>query len=195
MLTKHNYNEFIKGGRELDLKNILKKAGYTSIVTSIVLAIIGAVMFLYSEATIKVIGYGLGAFLIVTGVVKIIDYIIQKGSYDLFNYNLVYGIISIIFGLVIVTNTEALGGIIGLILGIWIIYSSLMRFGLALKLKAFESKSWIVTLMIAILMMMCGIYIIFVPDIIIATLGAILFLYSIMDIVEGISFVLNSNAA
>ena len=66
-----------------------------------------------------------------------------------------------------------------------------MRFGLALKLKAFESKSWILTLIIAILMMMCGIYIIFVPDIIIATLGAILFLYSIMDIIEGISFVLN----
>lgn len=175
----------------MDLKKILKKAGYTSIITSIVLAIIGAVMFLYSEATIKVISYGLGAFLMVTGVVKIIDYIIQKGSYDLFNYNLVYGIISIVFGLVIVTNTDALGGIIGLILGIWIIYSSLMRFGLALKLKAFESKSWILTLIIAILMMICGVYIIFVPDIIIATLGATLFIYSIMDIIEGITFVVN----
>lgn len=175
----------------MDLKKILKKAGYTSIITSIALAIIGAVMFLYSEATIKIIAYGLGTFLMITGVVKIIDYIIQKGSYDLFNYNLVYGIISIVLGLVIVMNTETLEGIFGLILGIWIIYSSLMRFGLALKMKALESKSWILTLIIAILMMLCGIYIIFVPDIIIATLGAILFLYSIMDIIEGMAFIIN----
>lgn len=175
----------------MDIKNILKKAGYTSIITSVISAIIGIVMFAYSEATIKVIAYGLGAFLMITGVVKIIDYIVQKGSYDLFNYNLVYGIISIVFGLVIVANTDALGGIIGLILGIWIIYSSLMRFGLALKLKAFESKSWILTLIIAILMMICGVYIIFAPDIIIATLGATLFIYSIMDIIEGVTFVVN----
>lgn len=175
----------------MDLKKILKKTGYTSIITSIILAIIGAVMFLHSEATVKIIAYGLGALLLLTGAIKIVEYFIHKGSYDLFNYDLVYGIISIVFGLVLVINTKALEGLLGIILGTWIIYSSLMRFGLSLKLKAFEVKTWIPMLIIAILMMICGIYILFVPNVIIGTLGVILFIYSVMDIIEGLSFVFN----
>ena len=160
----------------MDIEKVLKKTGYTSIITSLVLGILGLVMFMYSEATLKIIAY-----------------VLEKGSYDLFNYELVYGIISILFGLVVATHTETLESLIGIILGVWIIYSSLMRFGLSLKLKAFEAKSWIAMLIVAVLMMICGIYIMFTPDIIIATLGLIILAYSIMDIIEGIAFIVNVN--
>ena len=177
----------------MDIEKVLKKTGYTSIITSLVLGILGLVMFMYSEATLKIIAYVLGAILMLTGIIKIIGYFTQKGSYDLFNYELVYGIISILFGLVVATHTETLESLIGIILGVWIIYSSLMRFGLSLKLKAFEAKSWIAMLIVAVLMMICGIYIMFTPDIIIATLGLIILAYSIMDIIEGIAFIVNVN--
>lgn len=177
----------------MDIKRIIKKSGYTSILTSIILAILGAIMFLYSETTLKIMAYAIGIFLILTGIVKIITYGIQKGSQDLFNYEIVYGILSIVFGVVILINTETLQGLLGIIIGIWIVYSSLMRFALALKLKNFEIKSWFSTLIIAILMLLCGIYIIFMPDIIIATLGAILLIYAIMDIIEGIVFIIKAN--
>lgn len=177
----------------MDIKKIIKKTGYTSILTSIILAIIGLIMFMYSETTLKIIAYAIGIFLIITGIVKIITYGIQKGGQDLFNYEIVYGIISVVFGIVIMINTQTFQGLLGIIIGIWIIYSSLMRFALALKLKNFEIKSWFATLVIAVLMMLCGIYILFVPDIIVATLGAILFIYAIMDIIEGIVFITKAN--
>lgn len=177
----------------MEMGKILKKTGYTSIVTSIILGALGLVMFLYAESTLKVIACILGTILIITGVVKIIGYFTEKGSYDLFNYELVYGIISVLFGLVMLINTESLGNFLGIVLGIWIIYSSLMRFGLSLKLKVYESSSWIPMLVIAILMMICGIYIIFTPDIIIATMGIIILVYSVMDIIEGIAFIVNVN--
>ena len=177
----------------MDIEKVLKKTRYTSIITSLVLGILGLVMFMYSEATLKIIAYVLGAILMLTGIIKIIGYFTEKGSYDLFNYELVYGIISILFGLVVATHTETLESLIGIILGVWIIYSSLMRFGLSLKLKAFEAKSWIAMLIVAVLMMICGIYIMFTPDIIIATLGLIILAYSIMDIIEGIAFIVNVN--
>ena len=178
---------------KFNIEKVLKKTGYTSIITSLVLGILGLVMFMYSEATLKIIAYVLGAILMLTGIIKIIGYFTEKGSYDLFNYELVYGIISILFGLVVATHTETLESLIGIILGVWIIYSSLMRFGLSLKLKAFEAKSWIAMLIVAVLMMICGIYIMFTPDIIIATLGLIILAYSIMDIIEGIAFIVNVN--
>lgn len=175
----------------MKFEKVIKKAGYTSIISSLVLAIIGAVMFIYSDATLKLISYVLGGLLLLTGVIKTIEYITNKGNDDLFNYNLVYGILSIVFGLVIITNTGALESLLGIIVGVWIIYSSLMKFGLSLKLKTYNIKYWIPMIIIAILMMICGIYIIFAPDIIIATLGGILFIYSVMDILEGIAFIVN----
>ena len=175
----------------MDLKKIIKKAGYTSIVTSTILAVIGVIMFLYSETTMKIIAYILGGLLILTGIVKIIEYITQKGEYDLFNYDLIYGILSIVLGIVIIRNTGTLQGLLGIIVGVWIIYNSLTRFDLSIKLKAYKVSTWWIMIVIAVLMMLCGIYIIFVPDIIIASLGGILFIYSIMDIIESIAFISN----
>lgn len=46
-------------------------------------------------------------------------------------------------------------------------------------------------LLISIIILAMGIYIIVSPDLIIATLGMIIFIFSIMDLIEGITFVIN----
>ncbi len=175
----------------MDIEKIFKKTGYTSIITSIILGILGLIMFLYSEATMKIITNILGIILILTGILKIIGYLKEKGEYDFFNYDIIYGIISIVIGIVLLTHPGILEGILGIALGIWIIYSGLMRFGLSLKLKTYETKSWLPMLVISIIMIIMGIYIIVSPDVIIATLGLIILFYSIMDLIEGITFIIN----
>ena len=45
----------------MDIEKVLKKTGYTSIITSLVLGVLGLVMFMYSEATLKIIAYVLGS--------------------------------------------------------------------------------------------------------------------------------------
>ena len=52
----------------MEIGKVLKKTGYTSIITSIILGVLGLVMFLYSEATMKVIACVLGVILIITGI-------------------------------------------------------------------------------------------------------------------------------
>ena len=44
----------------MEIGKVLKKTGYTSIITSIILGVLGLVMFLYAEATMKVIACILG---------------------------------------------------------------------------------------------------------------------------------------
>lgn len=46
-------------------------------------------------------------------------------------------------------------------------------------------------LLISIIILAMGIYIIVSPDLIVATLGMIIFIFSIMDLIEGITFVIN----
>ncbi|MGN1329861.1 MAG: DUF308 domain-containing protein [Clostridia bacterium] len=175
----------------MEIEKVFKKTGYTSIITSILLGILGLIMFLYADTTLKIITYILGGTLILVGIIKVIGYFSDKGSYDFFNYELIYGIINIIIGIVLITHTGILEGLLGIVLGIWIIYSCLMRFGLSLKLKSYKRKSWIPTLILSILMGIVGIYIIVSPDIIIATLGLIVLVYSIMDLIEGITFIVS----
>lgn len=177
----------------MNLEKSIKKVAYTSLVTSALLAVLGIIIFLYSEVTMKIIGYLIGAILLITGISKIYNYLKEKGSYDIFNYDLVYGIITIVFGIVIISKPSILEGILGIAVGIWMIYNSLIKLTWSLKMKSFEIGAWLPLLLIAIAMMIVGIYIIFSPDVIIATLGAIIFGYSIVDIIEEIIFINKSN--
>ena len=82
---------------------------------------------------------------------------------------------------------------IRILIGIWIVYSGCMRLGLAIKLQKFDSDSriWIPGLIIAIAMLICGLYIITSQGAIMMTIGIIMVAYAVMDIIEEVIFMKN----
>ena len=68
-----------------------------------------------------------GIFLIIKGVYKILNYFATHGQYDFYNNDLLYGIVALVFGVIAVVLWEELGGVIGLVVGAWMIYGSLVR--------------------------------------------------------------------
>ena len=175
----------------MDLKKVLKKSGYTTLLTSLVAIAIGIILVLYPNATFMVISRILGIALIIISIIKIIEYVVQKGNEDFFNNGLILGLMGILFGVVIIIKQDLLQSILNLIIGCWIIYSSLMRFTFAIRLKTLNSKAWIPMLVLAIAILVCGICIVFIPDLIIKTLGIIIIAYAIMDIIESITLIFN----
>lgn len=167
----------------------LKKTGWTGIITSLVFTLIGIVLIVNPEVTIKVISYVLGAIFICVGVVKIVDYFVTKGSSDFYNYDLIYGIIAIILGVITILYSNTIGTVFRIIIGVWIIYSALMRFGFSLKLRKVGATTWIATLLLAICMIIFGIFILFNTNAVMVTVGAIVVAYSIADLIESIIFV------
>ena len=172
------------------MKLFLKKMGWISILTSLVFIILGFVIAYYPDTTFQVISYVLGAVFIVIGLVKIISYFIHKGSYDLYNYELVFGIIACLLGIVVIVASSMIETLIRVVIGFWIVYSGAIRLGLALKLQKLEvdTKVWVSVLLMALIMLFCGIYIIAVPGIIVTTIGVLMIIYGIMDLVEEIIF-------
>ena len=79
----------------------------------------------------------------------------------------------------------------GIIIGLWIIYSAVVRASSALKLRALSSNIWIYTLIIAIVMFICGLYVTLNQSVIVTTIGIIMIVYGIMDIAENIIFLKN----
>lgn len=173
------------------LKNLLKKTGWVSIVESIIFAILGIILACKPSGVMAIICYILGAIFIAIGVIKILNYVQTKGKSSLFDYELLYGIMSVIIGIVIIVHGDILSTIFGIIVGVWIVYSSIIRGFAALKLRQLQSNIWIYSLVIAAIMLLCGLYVIFDVGALVTTIGIIMIIYAVMDIIENIIFIKN----
>lgn len=173
------------------MEEFLKKTGWTSIITSVVIAIIGIIIILNPMTTMNIIAYTLGGIFIVFGIIKLVNYYIAKGTYDFYNYEIVYGVLAIIIGLITIFYSNTISTIFRIIIGIWIIYSGLMRLGLVLKLKELQVSEWKYALIIALLILICGAYVLIKAETIGIAIGISVLIYAIMDIIEGIIFLRN----
>lgn len=175
------------------MEQFFKKIGWTSIVTSLAFTVLGIIIAYNPNTTFQIISYVLGAILIAYGILKVIEYFKVKGSYDLYNYELVYGIIACLLGIVVIVCSGMIEAILRILIGIWIVYSGAMRLGLAMKLQKLDAdnKIWVPVLLIALAMLICGLYIIAVPGTVMMTIGIIMVIYGIMDIIEEVIFMKN----
>ena len=78
-------------------------------------------------------------------------------------------------------------------IGAWIIYSGLLRLSLSIKLHRVEVNIWSLSLILSILMIIGGLYMLLESGALILTIGVIMVIYSISDLVESIIFVKNVN--
>ena len=76
-------------------------------------------------------------------------------------------------------------------IGIWIIYSGFTRLTLSFKLKNINEKIWAFVLLLSVLMIIGGIYVTFYPGALVITVGIILLVYAIMDLIESFIFMRN----
>lgn len=173
------------------LQKILKKTGWISIIESIIFAFLGAILIYNPDVIIKIISYIIGAIFIIAGFIKIYNYIQTKGKNDLYNYDLIYGILAAVVGIISIIYSGTIGTIFRIIIGLWILYTGIIRFSSSIKLKNMKSKFWITSMVISIIMLIISIYIILNSGAIIATIGGIMIVYSIMDIIESIILIRN----
>ena len=173
------------------LEKVLKKTGVTSLVTSIIFAILGIILIANPEGTIKFIAIILGVIFGLVGLYKIVNYIENKGKYDFYNNDIAYGVIAIVLGIVTICYSTQIGAIFRIIIGLWIVYSAILRINLSIKLKTIDSNVWIYSLIIALIIAFCGIFIICNSGAVIVTLGIVVVIYSVLDAIESIMFLNN----
>lgn len=173
------------------IEKILKKTGLSSLLTSITFAILGIILIMKPEETVKAVSCFFGIMFVLVGIYKIINYIRNKEKYNFYNYDMAYGIIAIILGMITIYYSKQIESIFRILIGLWVIYSSIIRMNLSFKLKKIDSNVWICSLIIAIIMLVCGIYIICNSGAIVITIGVIILIYSILDIIESLIFLNN----
>lgn len=171
---------------------LLKKTGLISILESIIFIILGGVLIWKADLAVKMISYILGGVFIVIGLAKVIKYFtVCKENYDFYSYELIFGLMTIVIGGIIMYYSSAIETILRIIIGLWIIYSSFVKFSLSFKLKQIGVKIWPASLVLAVIMFICGLYVILNPGTIIVTIGIAMIIYSIIDIVEDVIYMKN----
>lgn len=173
------------------LEKIFKRTGWTSLLTSLVFAILGVLLITNPEGSTKVVSLIVGILFIIVGLYKLVDYCLTRGKYSFYNYDIAYGIIAIILGIITIVYKSQIETIFRVLIGIWIVYTGIIRLSLSFKLKLVESPTWICSLLISIVMIVCGLYTIFVSNAIVVTIGIVILIYSILDMIEDIIFLSN----
>ncbi len=93
------------------MEEFLKKTGWTSIITSVVTAIIGIAIIGNPNAIMQIVAYLLGVIFILFGIVKLVSYFVAKGTYDFYNYEMIFGILAIIMGIVTIAYRDTIATI------------------------------------------------------------------------------------
>lgn len=169
----------------------MKKVFRSSMITSIFLLILGLLLIIASEATIISISYIIGSILVLLGVIGIINYIRKYNTEDKNELDFIYGLVTVVLGLLIISNPKAIASVIPFILGILIIITSATKLNYAFQLKTDENDLWKSTLLLSVLTTILGIILLFNPFagavVITKLVGGIILAYAILDIISSIT--------
>lgn len=168
------------------MKDTINKMFMSSILSSAILIVIGLLLFIRPESTLSLISYTIGGILVIIGTNSLINY--YRGKEYVSKFELVYGVLGILGGLVLIINPKAIASLIPFILGIWIVISSLSKLKYSMELNSQKTRVGIISLAITILTLVLGIVLIFNPFegavFITKMIGLFLFIYAILDIVQ-----------
>ena len=174
------------------MNGILKKIAYTSVLQDIILLLF-AVILLFMQSTIySIIAIFIGAFFIFKGIIEICRYFMAKGLSEFYKSEIIYGIVSILLGLVIIIARSALGWLVNTCIAIYIIYGAIKNFDLSFKMKKLDVKPWFVMAIISGLMILFGLYVLLNKNILVSVYAIYLIIYTVMDLIESIIFIICS---
>ena len=167
---------------------MLKKVFNISIISSVLLFLFGLVLAVNAEGFIKSITVAIGVVLLLIGVFPVIDYFRYRKDGLGASVGLISGIFSIVCGLMLLINEDLLMILIPVFIGVWMIINGINKIQVSFEIKDLGEKSWIITFIYSILIMVLGGYFIVNPisgaTTVTSFIGIILCIYAVLDIID-----------
>ena len=163
--------------------DFLKGLKRFSIATIIVSAIMGVLFIAFPSKCIQYISLVVGVSLIVTGIISVVSYIVERDT----KLPLVLGTISLICGIIVCVKYRAIISIIVVILGIFSLTSGIVDMATSIRsIMLFRKSGWF-TMLLSVITIIFGIVAITksaqLTDGIVRFIGAALIVYAVLDLV------------
>ena len=170
------------------MEKIIKSIVKSSIFTSGILILLGLLLFIKSDDTIVAISYLVGGAIIILGILAFINFF--KKSDFVSSFDIIYGMITVVFGIFILSNPKMVATIIPFIIGGWVLIKSSFKIAYAIELKNMENVIWKNVLVTSIISALVGVIMIFNPFktsvVVFKIIGAAIIVYAILDIISTI---------
>ena len=160
------------------------KTGYIAV--SILLAVLGIVLIAWPTFSVNALGVICGILLILFGGVKLVGYF-SKDLYRLaFQYDMPFGILLIILGIIMLIHPGNLASFICVVFGLSVLISSLFNIQTALDAKKFGINQWWLIFALSVIAAVWGLILVFRPseaaDVMAVLLGIALLFESAVNI-------------
>lgn len=168
------------------LSKKIKSMYRTSIVFSIILFALGLFLLINPETTLHAISYIVGTVLIISGIIPVLSYFLNKDTQNYLNFGFILGVFIIIFGIIVIIKPNLIGSIIPFLVGIWMMINGVTKLFYALNLN--KEGDAISSIVISLLILVSGLLLLINPfgGAIVLTqfIGISVIIYSVLDLLE-----------
>lgn len=172
------------------MEEFLKRGTIINLISTLLFLVIGIILATNPVITLNIVTYVVESILIIWGIITIVNYVRVESKHDVFSLGFVQGVVCILLALFLIVNPKIIAIILPVCVGIWMVFGSLSRIQVAIKLNAWGQKTSAWYILLAVLMFAIGLVIICNPfrtaTLIVQALGIGIIAYSILDIIEGI---------
>ena len=138
------------------------KIGY--IVLSVLICILGVTLMIVPDFSVRLLCWIGGILIIAFGCIRIVGYF-SKDLYRLaFQYDLAFGILMIVMGLILILRTDAMVHILCVLLGLATLADALLKVQISIDSKRFGISRWWVILTAALFTGVVGALLLFRPN-------------------------------
>ena len=167
--------------------NDIKKSAWFSVAESLAIIVLGVLFIVWPDFMAKIVSYLVGAFFIIKGAFQVINYFLEKGQNDFYNNELLVGVISVLIGITVLAMGGNIANLFRIVLGIWLVYESLVKINTAIKLSAVNMSIWKYVLLLALGIMALGVFVI-VNDVTVV-IGWMMIIAGLIGIVGDVLFI------
>ena len=164
----------------------------SSLISSIILFILGGILFTNPDIFVTTISKLIGAVLLATAVVLLITIFINRKSFPFPILKISSTIILLLLSIMFLFFSETVEKAIRIVVGFWILFSGINRLINALKMTN-KNKKFLSLIIVSLLLIAIGIYSIVIGDVVLSSIGIILMVYSAIDIIGYIFYSKETN--
>ncbi|MDO5425539.1 MAG: DUF308 domain-containing protein [Eubacteriales bacterium] len=124
------------------------KTGY--LILSAVFCILGILLIVYPDISLDLLCWVVGVLLIVYGIFKMAGYFSRDLFRLAFTYDLAFGMLDVLLGVVVLSHRFAAVNLLTLLIGIVILADAMFKFQITIDAKRFGIEKWWLILIAAI---------------------------------------------
>lgn len=167
---------------------MIKKYSRNSILISVFMIIFSLFLMIKPMESFNVMIMIFGTLILIDGIAHVISYFKLPKEFIIFNFEFVVGILQFIFGLFCFIKPDIVASIFQIVIGVWVLMSSVVRFQLSLDLKRSGNNNYMMLLILSLITFVLALLIIADPlssfVAITTLLGIVMFISEIINIIE-----------